>query len=305
MAAPRKHHFIPAFYLKQWAAPDGKLIEWSKPFEVVRPIRRHPNATAFQNGLYTFSDLLPKARQLFEQAFLQSTDDLASQALTRIMNGQMHTLDNLRKSGWTRFLMTLRFRHPDVVPEIRDAIAVLWADHDRFTKKQYELARSPDDPPTFDEYLAKLSPDGQTRAQLDLLVASMDNEQIGRHIISMPWAVLDVSASAHHLLTSDWPVELSLGSNPAIVTLPLSPTLLFAACDDVNTLIRLSKSDQTQLVKAMNGYVVGCARRYVFSSDESQATFIRNRMSTSMVKPPFFPSLSAAVRRRENALRKS
>ena len=29
MNAPRDHHFIPAFYLKQWAGPDGKVIEYA------------------------------------------------------------------------------------------------------------------------------------------------------------------------------------------------------------------------------------------------------------------------------------
>jgi hypothetical protein len=28
MNAPRDHHFIPAFYLKQWAGPNGKLVEY-------------------------------------------------------------------------------------------------------------------------------------------------------------------------------------------------------------------------------------------------------------------------------------
>jgi hypothetical protein len=292
VAAPHKHHFIPAFYLKQWAGPDGMLIEWSRPYKQVMPISRHPNATAFQYDLYTFHNLLPDSRQLFEQAFLQSTDDLASQALTRILERQMDTLDDLRKSGWARFLMTLRFRHPDVVAEVRAGITALWKNHGRFTKTQYELARSADDPETFDEYLAKLSPDGDVRAQLDLLVASMDNEQIGRHIVGMAWAVMDVSAASHRLLTSDWPVELSLGANRPIVSLPLSPTLLFVACDDVNTLVRLDRDDPDKLVTAMNCYVVGCARRYVFSSDERQRTFITNRMSTCMIKPPFFPSLA-------------
>jgi hypothetical protein len=61
------------------------LIEWSKPYKKVVPIRRHPNATAFQKELYTFHDLHPESRQWFEEAFLKSTDDLASQALVRIL----------------------------------------------------------------------------------------------------------------------------------------------------------------------------------------------------------------------------
>ena len=30
MNAPRDHHFIPAFYLKQWTGLDGKLVEYSR-----------------------------------------------------------------------------------------------------------------------------------------------------------------------------------------------------------------------------------------------------------------------------------
>jgi hypothetical protein len=65
--------------------------------------------------------------------FLKSTDDLASQALARILAGKMNTLDAVRKSGWARFLMTLRFRHPDLLAEARAGIALLWKHHDMFT----------------------------------------------------------------------------------------------------------------------------------------------------------------------------
>jgi hypothetical protein len=168
----------------------------------------------------------------------------------------------------------------------------LWKYHDTFTRETYEGIRETGDPETFEEYVAQLDPDGNIKAQLDLLVASMDNGQIGEHIVSMAWAVIDTSDASHRLLTSDWPVELSLGAKPPMVALPLSPTLLFAACDDVNTLIKLDRADPDALVTKINRYVVGCARRYVFSSDERQKTFIRNRMSRSMVKPAFYPSFA-------------
>ena len=58
------------------------------------------------------------------------------------------------------------------------------------------------------------------------------------------------------------------------------------------TLERMGRGDPDKLVAIMNSYVVGCARRYVCSSDERQKIFIHNRMSTRMVKPPFLPSLA-------------
>lgn len=291
MNAPRKHHFIPAFYLKQWAGADGKLIEWSRPHKKVVPIRRHPNATAFQTDLYTFHGLRPDSQQWFEDKFLRSTDELGAQALARMLARQLDTLDDLRKSGWVRLLMTLRFRHPDLVAEMRQRIEVLWNNHNAFTRAEYERIRSVDDPQTFDEFIAQLGPDAGMRVQLDLLVSGMDNEQIGQHIVGMVWATVDLSDAAHRLLTSDWPVELSLGATPPIVALPLSPTLLFAASDDMGAIDKIDRADPDKVVATVNKYVVGCARRYVFSSDEGQKVFIENRMSTEMAKPPFFPRL--------------
>jgi hypothetical protein len=293
MAAPHKHHFIPAFYLAKWAVSGGNLIEWSKPHKEIVPIRRHPNATGYQDYLYTFHELLPDSRQWFEEKFLTSTDDQAAQVLERILNRQMHTLDNFRKSAWARFLMTLRFRHPDLVAEMRNQIAALWKNHDIFTRTPYAQTRSQGDPETFGEYVDQLAPDATFRVQLDLLVAAMDNEQIGRRIVGMPWAVVDVSDAACRLLTSDWPVELSLGANPAAVSLPLDPTHLFVASDDASLLQRFDNVDPNALVEHMNRYTVGGARRYVFSEDESQKRFIQNHMSKRMAKPPFFPSLQS------------
>jgi hypothetical protein len=299
VAAPHRHHFIPAFYLARWAGLNDELIEWSRPHKKIVPMRRHPNATGYQNNLYTFPGLLPESRQWFEERFLKSTDDHAAQALTRILRGRMHTLDDRRKSAWARFLMTLRFRHPDVVVEMRDQIATLWKNHDAFTRSPYAETRSPDDPETFGEYVAQLSPDADFRVQLDLLVAVMDNEQLGRRLVGMPWCVIDVSDAAYRLLTSDWPIELSLGATPPVVSLPLDPTRLFIASDDLSLFERLDRADPNTLVEHMNRYVVGSARRYVFSIDESQKRFIENHMSERMAEQPFFPNVQSLFRDRE------
>jgi hypothetical protein len=119
----------------------------------------------------------------------------------------------------------------------------------------------------------------------------MDNDQIGRHIVGMPWGVIDLSTAAYRLLTSDWPVELSLGAKRPTVSLPLDPTHLFVACADVDFLHHLGRIDPNKVVAEMNGYTVGCARRYVFSADENQRSFIEGHMSKRMAQPPFFPSL--------------
>lgn len=69
MNAPRDHHFIPAFYLRQWAGPDGiaKLVG--------------PRATGFERDLYAFPELPTDQAQFMEQVFFAYADQKTSDAL--------------------------------------------------------------------------------------------------------------------------------------------------------------------------------------------------------------------------------
>jgi hypothetical protein len=67
------------------------------------------------------------------------------------------------------------------------------------------------------------------------------------------------------------------------------------AYDNPDAMKGFSDRDLHRLVARVEAYVVGCARRYVFSSDERQETFIRNRMSSTKVQRPFFPTLKAEL----------
>src|SRR5262245_61693076 len=88
MSQPRDHHFIPVFYLKQWANVDGKLIEYSRPYDgrlVSKPVG--PRATGFQRDLYAFQDCPPEVAQYLESVFLKRADAQASGALAKLLAG--------------------------------------------------------------------------------------------------------------------------------------------------------------------------------------------------------------------------
>ena len=57
MSIPRDHHFIPAFYLRQWCDHTGKLIEYTiKHGKLIsKPVG--PNATGYEFDLYAFPEL--------------------------------------------------------------------------------------------------------------------------------------------------------------------------------------------------------------------------------------------------------
>jgi hypothetical protein len=48
-----KHHYIPVFYLKQWAGPDGKVVAFRRPHgDRVVATQKPPTHTGYDRGLY-------------------------------------------------------------------------------------------------------------------------------------------------------------------------------------------------------------------------------------------------------------
>jgi hypothetical protein len=108
----------------------------------------------------------------------------------------------------------------------------------------------------------------------------------------MAWGVIDVSASSHHLLTSDRPVILSKLKEPAgSITTPISPTKLFLAVNDMRWLDYLRRRRSRDIVGPINKQTVERARRYVWAQDSSQEAFIGKHMGKKLEPLPLFPNL--------------
>ena len=76
MNEPLKHHFTPAFYLRQWAGDDGQLCEFSKPYgNVVKPKRTHPESTGYVERLYSVEGLPDAVAHVVESRFMQPLDE--------------------------------------------------------------------------------------------------------------------------------------------------------------------------------------------------------------------------------------
>ena len=77
----RHHHYIPIFYLKQWSGEDGRICEFSKPHDRVKPPKVHPTGTAYMDGLNTVHGLPREEEQYLEDVFYKAADDDAARAL--------------------------------------------------------------------------------------------------------------------------------------------------------------------------------------------------------------------------------
>jgi hypothetical protein len=71
MQTPTKHHHLPVFYLDRWTGADGRLCQFSQPYEQVKPKRLYPTQTGFVAGLYSMKGVPVEHSQQVEQRFMQ------------------------------------------------------------------------------------------------------------------------------------------------------------------------------------------------------------------------------------------
>jgi hypothetical protein len=292
MNIPRHHHFIPAFYLRQWCDHTGKLIEYTIKHGKLIPKPVGPGATGYEFDLYAFPELPLDQSQFIEQKFFDYADRTAADALKLHLAGNAAGWTPELISAWSRFVNALHLRHPDTMPELRAGAQALWEGSGKASQTQYELIKQPGDPDTFDEYLARHDPLVPVKAKVKLIVKAFDNEIVGEHVNKMKRAVIDVSASPHCLLTSDRPVGLfNIKDAKGMITLPISPTMLFVAVNDPRIFDHLTRRKPREIVGHVNTHLVTRARRFVWAIDQSQTPFIQKHMSTKLEPTPFFPNV--------------
>lgn len=292
MNAPRDHHFIPAFYLKQWVDGSGELVEYCRKGGKLISKRVGPYSTGFERDLYAFPDLPPATAQYMEQVFFAYADQKASDALDLHLGVSSRHWTPELLSAWSRFVIGIHLRHPDAMPELRAAAAKIWFASGEDYQSRYNAVRKADDPATFDEYLALRDPLTPIKMQVNLIIKALDNQIVGAHINQMKWATIDVSRSSEPLLTSDRPVEIfNLKELNGILSIPISPTTIFVAVNDPTTFDKLRATNPSKIVADVNNFAVCRARRFVWARGGSQERYVAERMSTKLESTPLLPNI--------------
>ena len=248
-------------------------------------------ATGFERDLYAFPELPPDKAQFIEQQFFDYADRVAADALQMLLAGHNRWTSETR-SAWSRFVIGVHLRHPDAIPELRAAARSVWNGNGETFQREYELIRTPDDPPTFDERIAKIDPLVPIKVEVNAIIKMVDNEKINGHINNMIWDVLDVSGASHQLLTSDRPVVISKLKDPGgSIIMPISPTKLFLAVNDGRWLQSVRAERKRNIVSRANQQTIERARRFVWAADNSQEAFIRKHRGKKREPLPLFPNL--------------
>ncbi|QAU44193.1 DUF4238 domain-containing protein [Bradyrhizobium guangzhouense] len=292
---PRDHHFVPVFYLRQWHNGNKKLFEHKRVYDG-RIAQKEVSATAtgFQRDLYAFPTLGSAGYdQYLENRFFKLVDDEGAIALHRLLERDPNPWTPEHRSGWSRFLLSVRLRHPDAMNELKAAIPTAWNRGSAASQAGYERLRKPDDPGTFEEFIARRDPHVMDKVSVNMIMRAIENVEIGTHINGMHWRVFEVKGSRHDLITSDRPVHYyCLREEHGFISLPIAPRKLFVAANSPRVLNDLLHVNPTRVVSEVNKRIAAQARRYVYTqSREANAKLIEKYFGIALEPSPLFPSL--------------
>lgn len=275
-----KHHYIPQFYLRPWLGDDHKLEEFRRGYRGRIEVGRYgTKSTGFAVDLYTLAGTTPDTRQNVEKYFMGLVDHSAVKARDMMLEGVIPTDESTRHS-WARFLMSLILRNPEEISTFKERFGADLMTPDAELQARYESAKSPDDPPTLEEWLQLSDPTYSERSAIIAMTRLVENQNVLRLIRGMNWRVIDTRDRLRRLMTSDRPIVITngLGRYDGHCALPLSPTKLFLACTCVDFAEELCRLRLGKMIRSVNDAVMGQARKYVYAVDRSPLSEVRKQM---------------------------
>ena len=279
---PKKHHFVPVFYLKAWAGADRQLVRFHRPYRKVVPDRKFPDAMGYQEHLYTFENVPLQFRQTLEKEFFHPVDTKAAEAHQLLLAGQLNALTNDQRVAWARFMMSTQLRTPSGLQELQHIVEqnmrkIMGIKDD----VDYNTAfRQPGDPETTYDWLCQHEPQVIENAHKQFLPGLIDHEHLGEHLINMDWSTIGLQEASNTLLTSDRPL-LSTGGwkDPkAVLLFPLSKRCLFAATNSRAQTGIVHSGTLSPLVKMVNDLIVRHTVDAVFGDTASHLGFVERRL---------------------------
>ncbi|RRH92933.1 DUF4238 domain-containing protein [Mesorhizobium tamadayense] len=280
---PNKHHFLPVFYLKEWAGADGKIVQFSRPNlrdGLVKPLRRHPSAVGYIDRLYAAEGLPEKVSNLFETEFTRPVDTEAAAAMRRLMRGQFD-VDATPKEvvAWIKFMLSLMMRMPADIKRLKHYVKHDWFSDRPSLEAIFKRSGMQGNPQTVEDYQRLLGPTFYERAAMVALSGMIQAEVAIRAVGDLQWTVTNVYGD-REFLTSDRPLVASVAMNgpKAHMILPIGPHRVFLATKTEEFRRQLVDRPAWDFVTSVNKHVVNNATDYIYGSNGAALRFVQKHM---------------------------
>ena len=278
MTDNQDHHYVPQFLLRGWCNKNGKVTVYSRRRGRVVTSQLNPRSTAFEPNLYALEQVPPEKRHAIENELMSRIDACAALIAQKIFDGDFAKLTVEERSDFTRFLLSLRARHPDAVDLARakgleGVTAALARDPEEYLAVKGQAAA-----PTLTEWTRQNVPPLIPNFGISLVPGVITDDRTGQRVFNMPWWTHDVRCANTDLLLSDRPclLEGDALAGECVIVLPLSPTILFFACNRDRQTEVLRSMPVTSLVKAVNRVSVTYAANRVYGTGAHHLPLVEN-----------------------------
>lgn len=246
-----RHHYVPQFYLRHWAAEDGRL--WRYRREPSGRVSERPvgtRSTAYEPDLYAVLDAGEIRAQydphVIETKFFGQVDNDGAPVLKKLSESEPPALDDAERTAWSLFMNSLIERGPTALAG-RDAVAPAVAA--QTLDKLFSMSgTTPEGRERLERIIARIDPVQMARNSVrEFMVGEIRDPKVIGYLKSLAWVVIPREPGSHPFITTDAPllVNAGEGSRPiSILSMALSPKkLLFvypsqwAMNDELRTLI--------------------------------------------------------------------
>jgi hypothetical protein len=281
-----KHHYIPVFYLKQWADANGRLLKFTRPYgDMVKHEPTSPKKTGYERGLYRVPGVPEHLAEIIEQKFMKKMDDLASEVLRQFIANVQQGWTLAKKEAWSRFIVGLMMRNPENLDRLKAELQRFANENYAKWREEYESAKK-SDAPAFETIDALNS----LKITLMSLEKIINNKSLLDDLSRLEWGMIDVTGTKYRLVTSDRPVVRTNGLNKpdSHLAVPLSPTRLFLATNNQRMTAIFQSMPPRDLVMRMNKRVVRNAIKYVWDTGLVNERLIKGQLSADAHSDPKF-----------------
>ena len=268
MSTPRKHHFLPEWYLSRWKKQfNGEDVIWEfarvGPRQQLRSRYRHPAATGYAKDLYTIPTQGHEDPSAIETKLLQVIDDRGAKAVMMAEVNQKAGPED--KIGLVQFMLSMIHRSPERIGFLEK-------------KLTQRLAHNP--------LFADVTDSSFRGGALDVFVDLVQSSLMINRMMELSVFVITIGEGGHDLLTGDSPIMMSngLAHEDAFIMLPTGPRTLIMLAQYKAVPDHLASHDGKVLSKAMNDAIAVQAKRLVFGPDKKQQRFIDNRLNRAQLQ---------------------
>lgn len=218
-----------------------------------------------------------------ERQFMSNLDSEAARVMPKLeQNMPVFEWSSIDRSAWTRFVWAQMMRHPADIAQIKSFVGQSWEKEYGKIQSTYDKERTAEHPERFEGYLNEVEPLHADWKALDTTMMLMDHAGTGHIINNMFWRVLDFSGCGVDLVTSDRPVwmTVSLLEPDALIVMPIGPTKLFVAANDLRDVKAIRAMNRRKYAKEVNKLMVQHAIKFVFGADEKLLPFVQKHFAT-------------------------